>query len=637
MENDMIKSAFYAGENNAKCYFSCYGSFGDMQGEFSRSDGEISLKNEKYTLKSVFFEDENRVITRQDSFENASGESLDVRRLKSRFVFEGGEYTVYTQFNTWQNESRGAWQPLNTSVCVSGTSTRVTQDATPFVAIWNEQAKRGFAFHLLPASLWEIKVSRIGNASKETKILVELGISDYNFNLSVAPGEKVEMPKIIAYEFENRLDTDCHKLHKYMNFHYPRKRMPIIYNSWMSRFDDISYEKLMPQAKIAAELGVEYFVIDAGWFGDGAPWSESVGDWVENKSSAMAGRMAEFANLVRSLGMKFGLWMEPERALPTSKAVKKHPEFYLEGDAEPEFLFLNFASDSAREWITEKVIKLIDQYGIEFIKDDYNADLCFDNNFGGFLNYHRGYEKYLLTLREKYPDIYISCCGSGGERMELRNATLFDSFWPSDNESPYTQLRIYKDTLLRLPPQCFERWITVHSANENETVYAPFVKYNGGERERLIASGDAIWHNVVGVQPSVLFGFATAGPVAFSCDLTKISESSLNKFKENIAFVKKNRDYLMKVSAYILADTDSETVIEYADDDFERVTVQIFTKEPMQSRFYVYPKVDSNADYILDGKRISGEDIIKYGIKKSTDDLLDNWHEMIEIILEKCK
>jgi len=55
----------------------------------------------------------------------------------------------------------------------------------------------------------------------------------------------------------------------------------------------------------------------------------------------MAGRMTEFADLVRSLGMKFGLWMEPERALPTSKAAKEHPEFYLEGDAEPEFLFLN--------------------------------------------------------------------------------------------------------------------------------------------------------------------------------------------------------------------------------------------------------------------------------------------------------
>ncbi len=631
----MIKSAFYERVDNAKCYFSCYGSFGDMSGEFVRNEGEISLKNEKYTLSSVFSEDKNGVITRQDSFTNTSIESLELRRLKSRFVFEGGEYSVYSQFNTWQNESTGLWQPLNTSVCVFGTSTRVTQDATPFVAIWNEQAKRGFAFHLLPASLWEIKVTRIGNNSKHTKILVELGISDYNFNLSLSPGESVEMPKIIAYEFKNKLDMDCHKLHKYMNSNHPRKTMPIIYNSWMSRFDDISYEKLAPQATIAAELGVEYFVIDAGWFGDGAPWSESVGDWVENQSSAMAGRMGEFADFVRSTGMKFGLWMEPERALPGAKAVKEHPEFYLEGDAEPEFLFLNFADDKAREWITEKICSLIDKYGIEFIKDDYNADLCFDKTFGGFIEYHKGYKKYISDLREKYPNLYISCCGSGGERTELRNSTIFDSFWPSDNESPYTQFRIYKDTILRLPPQCFERWLTIHSANENEGVYAPFVNYNGGESERLIASADAIWHNVVGVQPSFLFGFATAGPVAFSCDLTKISEKSLKKFKDYISFVKKNRDYLMKVSAYILADTRSETVIEYADDDFDRVTVQIFTKEPMQSTFYVYPKVDSDADYIFDGKRISGRDITEYGIKKNTDDLIDNWHEMIEIVIEK--
>ena len=220
--------------------------------------------------------------------------------------------------------------------------------------------------------------------------------------------------------------------------------------------------------------------------------------------------------------------------------------------------------------------------------------------------------------------------------MELTTAALFDSFWPSDNESPYTQFRMYKDTLLRMPPQGFERWMAIHSANENESVYAPFISYNG-ESERIISAADTIWHNVVGVQPSFLRGFATAGPVCFSCDLTKISEKTRKSFAEFISYVKENRSYLSSANAYILADSYSEMVIEYADDSFERVTVQIFTKEPRQTSFAVYPKIDAAAEYIYDEKRISGSDILRYGIVKKTDESKDNWHEMIEIKLQKCK
>ena len=93
----------------------------------------------------------------------------------------------------------------------------------------------------------------------------------------------------------------------------------------------------------------------------------------------------------------------------------------------------------------------------------------------------------------------------------------------------------------------------------------------------------------------------------------------------------------MGANAYILADTCSETVIEYADDSFDLVTVQIFTKEPRQSSFAVYPKIDEMAEYICDGEHVLGRDISRYGIAKNTDESKDNWHEMLEIKLHKCK
>lgn len=632
----MIKSAYYSVSDNAKSLFSCYGSFGDILGTLVRQEGKITSESETYRLTSVYDEHISGVTSRCDIFENISDRILKLNRFKSRFIFEGGEYEVYTQFNTWQNESTGLWQPLNTTVLANGGSTRTTQDAVPFIAIWNIQANRGFAFHLLPNSIWEMRVSRIGHNAKYTKILVELGISDYNFDIELNPGDKFEASEILFYEIKNKQDLDCHKLHKFMNAKYPRRKMPIVYNTWMSRFDDISYEKLVLQAERASELGAEYFVIDAGWFGDGKPWFESVGDWVENRDSAMCGRMKKFSDLVRELGMRFGLWLEPERAVPTAKSVAEHPDFYLKGDAEPEFLFLDFANREAREWIFGVVSSIVDKYGIEFIKDDYNADLCFDLRHSGFSEYHKGYEEYIKSLRKKYPSLYISCCGSGGERMELRNYTLFDSFWPSDNQSPYTQLRIYKDTILRMPPQGLERWITVHSSLDNEKIYKPFLSYNGTS-ERLIACGDAVWHNVVGVQPSFVEKFTTAGPVGFSCDLTKLSDESFGRFKQYIKTIKEEREHFVSVSARILADTESILAIQYNDESFDRITIHVFTHNPHQSVFAVYPVLDEKADYIFEGQRIPAAEIFKYGISKNTEESKDNWHEVIEFNLAKCK
>ena len=112
-----------------------------------------------------------------------------------------------------------------------------------------------------------MKVTRAGHYCKYSKIVVEMGIMDYNFDVTVAPGEVVDMPQIICYEFKNKLDMDCYKLHHYMHTRYPRREMPIVYDTWMYRFDHVDVENVSSQIGLAADLGVEYFFVDAGWFG----------------------------------------------------------------------------------------------------------------------------------------------------------------------------------------------------------------------------------------------------------------------------------------------------------------------------------------------------------------------------------
>ncbi len=633
----MFTKKFFQQGEDAKCFFHGYGSFGEINGTVTRDGQTISHKTEAYALTCQYEMDEYGVCTRNDVFQNISNQPVSLHSLHSRFVFEGGEYQVYTQFNNWQTESSGSWQPLTTTVSVAGASIRTSQDGTPFLALWSEQEQRGVAFHLVNNASWEMKVTRAGHYCKYSKIVVEMGIMDYNFDVTVAPGEVVDMPQIICYEFKNKIDMDCYKLHHYLHTRYPRREMPIVYDTWMYRFDHVDVENVSSQIDLAADLGVEYFFVDAGWFGKGAAWSSSVGDWSENTTSAFCGHMIDVAERVRAAGMKFGLWLEPERAMPTSDSVKAHPEYYIPGDAEPEFCFLDFANAEAREWMLGVVFDLIERYGIEFIKDDFNADKYFDERHTAFKEYHAGHKKFIQAIRDKYPNLYLCSCAAGGMRLELNNYTEFDSSWPSDNESPYDEMKIYKGTILRLPPQGFDRWVAVHSLVGFEDFYDPFKGSNDGNVERMVACGDAKWQHIVGVHPSYMDGYMTCGPIGFSCDLSKLSPSAFAHFKEFVAKVKKDREFWKTAVARILCDTESVTTFQYSDMALTKIVVQLFTDHTKQDGFTVHPVLDESKNYKVNGGEIlSGREIAEEGIFIDTGFWHDNWNEMHQVILEEA-
>lgn len=294
----MMTKGFFDTITRGSDLFHAVGSFGVLRGTLENENGILALVGDGYRLTSRVSENEESVFLREDSFENLSDSPMTLSSLASRFVFNGGEYDVYTQFNAWQNESTGAWQPLVTTVEAANASNRTALGAAPFMALWSEQEQRGVAFHLLPNAAWRMTVKREFVAAKYTRVVVELGFTGDDLSLCVAPGESVALPKILCYEFKNRTDMDAYKLHAYMHAHYPRRSLPIIYNSWLYRFDHFTTEDILTQIPLAADLGAEYFVIDAGWFGKGKNWTMSVGDWSENLVTGFAGRMGKFAMTV---------------------------------------------------------------------------------------------------------------------------------------------------------------------------------------------------------------------------------------------------------------------------------------------------------------------------------------------------
>lgn len=624
----MLISRIFTETDDSRAYFGAFTDRGQLSGTASREGTRLSFSARDCTMTCNWERDQNGIFHRRDRFQNSSAEPVTVYSLKSRFVFEGGEYEVYTQFNNWLLENQGGWQELVTGVTCGCASVRTAQDATPILVLWNKQQNRGVVFHLLPNCAWEIKATRIGCGGKNSRILVELGIRDQNLALQIAPGEEIPMPEILCWETSNRMDFDSHKLHSWLHTRYPRRRLPFVFNSWLYNFTRFSLETLCRQADLAAEMGLEYFVVDAGWFKPGAAWYDTVGDWQETTEGGLLGHMKELSDYVRSKGMKFGLWMEPERAGKDSQIIQTHPEqFFPYRDNR----FLDFSNPEAVDRIFAKTCELVERYGIEYFKFDFNADLFYDPSHGGFLRWHLGHTDYLRRLREKYPDIYLSCCAGGGERTDLANYQLYDSFWATDDVGPFAQLNILKQAIFCIPPQAFERWTAIHSMDKYADHYAVF---NGefGSGERILAGQGGAWCDLISVRQSVLQAFHTAGPVGFSCNLEDISPTLRSWLKEQLAAIRADNAFWLQAVVRKLTDTPTMTAYQYSDESLSRVILQAISGLSVQQTIRLYPVLKPDAVYSVDGGApISGAELMAGGICLKTN----TWHSMSQAELKE--
>lgn len=567
--------------------------------------------------------EEGGVFVRRGYFENCSDGMLTVHALTARFRMDACEYEVYTQANGWMHESMGGWQRLVTEVRTSAGGIRTCQGATPMLGLRNLFTGKNTVFHLLPNAQWSMAARRVSNAEKDV-VVVEAGFSDAALALKVAPGEKIELPEVIFFPAESAIDFDAYKLHAYYQRRYPRRKLPILYNDWLYAYGAVDIDDLCRQADAAADLGFEGFMVDAGWYGDGSTnWFEAVGDWFENPNSGPAGRLSVLSECVRERGMVFGLWFEPERAGNESNARRTHPEFFIQGQYGN---FLDFANPAAVDYILEALSACIDRYHIGWVKFDFNENLSVDPSGGGFYRYFAGQRDFIRRLREKYPDLYITNCASGGYRMELAQGALFDSFWLSDNQEPVEGLRIVRDTAKRMPPALIERWCV-------EKYCDGFPVCGGAPVGKMIQCSNALWDFVVGVNDTYVEGFLTGGPTCFSCDLAGFPEEYKARYRAMIAEYKKDREFFRSARAKILAEGHGITAIEYFDEEKSRLYIQVFTENAYAADIRIFPLADEDCAYLFGERTLSGSDLAEDGI------LIDGLHKNTcrTLVLEKIK
>ena len=548
------------------------------------------------------------VTHRRTVVRNLSDRQVVLTCLLDVFRFEGGAFEVYTQANTWMNESRGAWQPLHTCVGARAGGMRTSFGAAPVLAIWNKETGRGRVFHLMSDAAWEMRATIAPGGGEKTFASVEVGMDSRYLHYRLKPGEQVSLPEVVSYDFTNKTDLDCHKLHAWWHANYPCRVMPTLYNTWLCRFDKLDFDFVMKQVKKAGELGLEYFVIDAGWFGPKADWGSTRGDWKERPDGWLGGRLTEIAQAVKASGMKFGLWIEAEVADHGTAVFKKHPEYFRRDHGGT---YLDFTRADARNHLHAAIDDLVKKYGIEFIKFDFNADAKIDDSGRDFADYNAGYRQFIREVRARHPGIYLGGCASGGLMMDLGWARDLDSFWLSDNQSPIYGLRIAKETMLRLPPGKIERWITARSAKGLQPNYS-------GKDERLLVTEDAWWREMRSVAPDFVTAFATGGPVGFSCDITAFSEKHTEFFRKMVAERKKDAAFWRAAVGRVLCDTPEVVVMQYSDVGLKDVRVVVATERSRQYRTAVRPVLDPSLDYEHKGRREKGAFWMEHGVAVGT-------------------
>ncbi len=262
--------------------------------------------------------------------------------------------------------------------------------------------------------------------------------------LRLEPGEELELPAVhLAAARADSIWDAANAVRRYIYRHIiprigaRRPLPPVSYDHWFGVGIEFDCDFLCKQAEVAAELGCEYFVLDAGWYaGCERSFVEGVGNWMRVDLNRFPDGIEPLAEKVRSLGMKFGLWFDIERAHRKSDAARQHPEFFI--DIGAEFLHLDLSRRDAQDWVIETVGYWISRLDLRWSRWDYNIGpapyfAAVDSTGKYQFAYVRGLYRVLDELMCRFPQWMVECCASGGRRVDLGTLRRAHTAWFSDH------------------------------------------------------------------------------------------------------------------------------------------------------------------------------------------------------------
>ena len=398
------------------------------------------------------------IIESWSEISNEENKVVTLRQFASSYLpIRRGDVWVSHLYGSWANEAQVSEEPLKPGTLVienrDGTRNAHTSHAEVMFSLdgkAHENDGRVIGAAMCYSGNYKLRINT--NDSEYHKFFA--GIDEYNSEYRLRKGEKFATP-VTAFSYsEEGLSGVSRNFHKwgreYMLAHGDKQRK-ILLNSWEGVYFNINEEGMSQMMGDIASMGGELFVMDDGWFGDKYKRNtdnSSLGDWVVDTSKLPNG-IDGLISEAKKKGVKFGIWLEPEMTNTTSELFEKHPDWVIRAPRRELVLgrggtqlVLDLSNPKVQDFVFGVVDDMMSKHpGIDYIKWDANMDmssygsqyLSADEQSHLNIDYHRGFINVCKKIREKYPDLTIQACASGGGRANWGFLPYFDEFWVSDN------------------------------------------------------------------------------------------------------------------------------------------------------------------------------------------------------------
>lgn len=300
------------------------------------------------------------------------------------------------------------------------------------------------------------------------QVRLVMGINPDTFSWTLPPGESFYTPEVILSCSDEGLARLSQRFHYVIRNHvcrgkYKLSKRPVLINNWEATYFDFDERKILDIAKQASELGIDMMVLDDGWFGERDSDTAGLGDWYVNDNK-LRGGLQKLIEQINRMGMKFGIWFEPEAVSEESRLYREHPEWTIQIPGRSPVrsryqLILDMSNPAVVEYLYCEMSKLLKENHIEYVKWDLNRSIC--DWYTDCLPQSRQMEmphRYVLGLYEllerltqDFPEILFEGCSGGGGRFDAGMLYYCPQIWCSDNTDAHERVFIQYGTSFFYP------------------------------------------------------------------------------------------------------------------------------------------------------------------------------------------
>lgn len=387
---------------------------------------------------------------------------------------QGVDYRLTHVNGRWLDEMHLVREPLKPGLKVLESRRLTTSHHhNPWFAIDRGQAGEDAGEVWFGALAWSGNWRLVAEVTEFSSTRVSLGVNDWDFAWRLQAGETFTTPVSYAGYTSEGFGGASRRLHDLVRETLPHAQIPrqVLYNSWEATQFDVDEASQLALARLAADLGVELFVMDDGWFHKRTYDTAGLGDWWPDEEKFPRG-LGPLIEGVNALGMDFGLWIEPEMVNPDSDLYRAHPAWVIhfptrERTEGRHQLILNVARPDVQAYLIEQIDRLLMQYNIAFIKWDMNRNVSepgWPDAPGEqrelWVRYVHGLYHIWDTLRERHPSVRWQSCSGGGGRADLGILRRAAQIWVSDNTEATARLAIQEGFSHIFPANTMEAWVT---------------------------------------------------------------------------------------------------------------------------------------------------------------------------------